>query len=459
MLTTYNQIRVCIVVVLCIILLGQGLWAYKVYRSYQTQWRVIVEKAIEKAILREGQARHELLGGTIFSQLNNDQVDTARYFTKTVRTIDTTFHITFDRHDPFSESKFIQFMNKDELPLDVQRLDSLFRLELVGYHFPLGNTEISYIDLKKNTVLASTSVSSIPFIGWITTEIIPIDIFDTIGIQAHAQIKVFSALGSMGFQLLLSTVFIIICIILLYTVGRTFFWRERVEIMRQNSVNAMTHEFKRPISAAVAQVALIPYYLQKGQFEKVQQYAETVQLELDKLTSYTERVQRLSNNSQDDIVVQRELIPLSDFLYGIVEKHKESEEKTVAISLQIDTLETYIYVDRVHFSNILENLIENAIKYSQETVSIVVEVSDENGQLVIAVKDNGLGISEIDKAQIFNRFYRSEHKEVQKRVGFGLGLTYVRAMVEAHHGTITVASRLGVGSEFKLFIPIKDYAQ
>src|SRR5690606_32578112 len=126
-----------------------------------------------------------------------------------------------------------------------------------------------------------------------STDIIPLDIFNTIGIRAYAEVPTLSIRKKMAFQLVLSGILIAICMFFLLVVIRSFFWREQVAMLRQNSVNAMTHEFKRPISGAVVEASLIPYYPEKGDLDRVQQYAELILLELNKLTSYTERIKKL----------------------------------------------------------------------------------------------------------------------------------------------------------------------
>lgn len=230
--------------------------------------------------------------------------------------------------------------------------------------------------------------------------------------------------------------------------------------MRQDSVNTMTHEFKRPISVAVAKIALIPHYLQKGDSERVQQYVQQSILELNKLNTYTERIQKLSNNSGETITLNEEHIHLQDFFTSLVEKYENAEEKSVKINLSMETRQTTVYAELLHFSNIMDNLIENAIKYSKEnSVQIDIHVSDEKNRLRISVKDNGLGISEKDLPRIFQKFYRSEQKNIQQRTGFGLGLTYVKALVEAHAGDIEVESKIGVGTEFIVSFPIQNDAE
>lgn len=375
-----------------------------------------------------------------------------------IQTADTSFQVTYDRHDPNQELKLLQFLLKDDLPVNVNAMDSLFRKELVDRNFPLAETAIAYLDLKSNRVLDRSDNPSMRKVGWLATDVIPLDIFNTIGISAYAQVPMLSILYRMAFQLILSFILITICLFFLFVVIRTFFWKEKVELMRQDSVNAMTHEFKRPISGAVAQASLIPYYLEKGDLTRVQQYAEFILLELNKLTFYTERIQKLSNNTKETLFLDKKPIDISKFFSSITEKYRQFDEKQIVISCAILTRRQHIDVDLVHFSNIIENMVENAIKYSDEHVTVTITVSDVKDRLQISIKDDGFGIGEKDLPRVFDKFYRGEQKEVQRKVGFGLGLTYVKALTEAHGGDIKVESKWGVGAEFIVYFPVNNDA-
>ena len=121
----------------------------------------------------------------------------------------------------------------------------------------------------------------------------------------------------------------------------------------------------------------------------------------------------------------------------------------MTVNLRFNTLKTAFQADLLHFSNVMDNLIENAIKYnSNSSVKIDIEVSDTSAGLKISVRDNGIGISSMDQKLIFDKFYRVKRNETKNKVGFGLGLTYVKSILEAHGDDIIVNSKLNEGSEF-----------
>src|SRR5690606_3520633 len=142
-----------------------------------------------------------------------------------------------------------------------------------------------------------------------------------------------------------------------------------------------------------------------------------------------ERIQKLSNNNRGTIQLDKKHINIEDFFTALVQKYKDIEEKSVTMNLIMNTSQTTVYTDFLHFSNIMDNLIENAIKYSREDgVQIDIHVPDEQNRLTSSVNDSGLGSAEKYLPCSFQRFYRSGKAAVRHRTGFGLVLTHVTAM-------------------------------
>ena len=450
-----KQIKVCIALTLLAIVIGQGIWIYNMYQTYRYQLHQAIDRAIETAILKEHSNRHEQMGGTIVSVPLTNHQDTARYIIKTIELQDTSFQVTLDRFDPYSDTKVSQFILKDHLPVNVSELDNIFRQELFIRGFPNAKTNIEYIDLSNNRVLNSLHSKS-DIKAYKTAEIKTIDIFNTLGIMAYAQIPVSSILYKMTFQLLLSFSLISICVFFLFAIVKTLFWREKVELMRQESINSMTHEFKRPISSAVAHIALIPYYLEKGDADKAILYSENTLLELNKLTLYTERIQRISSDVNTKLSLNKVLVYLPNFFDRVNEKYAEVPEKKIDLKIDLNTAFKHLTMDLLHMSNVIDNLIENAIKYSKDELSILINIEDVKEGLLIQVKDNGIGISKSEIPSVFKKYFRSGSGPYQPISGFGLGLTYCKLVVEEHGGSISVESELGIGSVFSVMLPIQS---
>jgi signal transduction histidine kinase len=406
-------------------------------------------QAAQKAVLMEISERTEVIGGySVFSNNISNPNDTSRYFKKVVKTEDSTYTFTVDKNDPYINQKIVQFALKDDLPVNLETLNRIFLKEL-SERYPIRNTYFDYLDLKKSKIIKSNKPAN-ALSNYLQTDTVKLDIISSIGVVGYIEVPSSAILNKMGVQLGLSVLLILIGVGCMIYLGRSFVVQWKLERLRQESVNSMTHEFKRPISSAVAMVSLIPFYVKRKDDFKILTYADNTLIELNKLTAYTERIQQISNNEKVNIVLNKAETDIEPLMQSIRERYSDSNNpvKKVTIQTTINTKRKYLFVDILHFSNVLDNLVENAIKYSTAEVLIQINVTDVNEGIKISVKDDGLGIAAYDLKFIFDRFYRSNRKELKRKTGFGLGLTYVKSMVEAHGGVISVTSTINEGSEF-----------
>jgi signal transduction histidine kinase len=333
--------------------------------------------------------------------------------------------------------------------------------------FPVKDTYVEHYDLNGNRLINSSRADSYPGSGlYVSSDMMVIDIMDSMGVKAYVDNPVITLLRRMVYQLVLSIVLIMIAIACLFALGRTITIQWKKEKMRQDSVDSMTHEFRRPISAAISLVSLIPHYLKNNNVAKASQYALLAMNELNKLTAYTSRIQQISNNDKSTLSLDKSKIEVRPFLEALTEKYRlpaKTPDATgynnepVKMNLHIRPEHPVIYADENHFANVIENLIENAIKYSGEDLVIDLSVDYDGEYLRISVKDNGIGISASDLKRIFDRFYRARHRAVRRKPGFGLGLTYVKSIVKSHGGVVEVNSQgVGSGSEFIVLMPIDN---
>lgn len=446
-----------IAIVLIFIAANQVIWISNMYNLHKRELIDLANQSVEKAMFMELAERSEIIGGhRVFSTNISNPNDTSRYFTKRVQTKDSTYIFTIDKHDPNTMNKIIQFVLQKDLPVNLEKLNTLFKKELSS-RYPIQSTYFDYLNLKTNKLISTNQPADISS-NYISTDTIPLDIISSIGIVGYVEVPDLIILRKMGYQLALSVLLILIGMGGMVYLGKSFVVQWRLEKHRQESVNAMTHEFKRPISGAVAMVSLIPFYAAKNNLEKVTDYANNTMTELNKLTAYTESIQQISNNEKGNIILNKEPIAIQAFFESIMERYTDQEngEKKVTIQLNPNTERTYINADLIHFSNVMDNLVENAIKYSTSDVTIDISITDSKEGFQIAVEDNGIGISPYDLRFIFDKFYRSNRKEMKNKAGLGLGLTYVKSIVEAHRGTISAESKLNQGSKFTVELKVES---
>ena len=130
------------------------------------------------------------------------------------------------------------------------------------------------------------------------------------------------------------------------------------------------------------------------------------------------------------------------------------EEKQGKLEVELEAENDLVLADEVHFTNLINNLLDNAVKYSKENLHIKLSTKNAGNQLKIKIEDNGIGMNKETLSRIFEKFYRAHTGNVHNVKGFGLGLSYVKTMIDAHHGTINAESVLGKGSSFCIMIPL-----
>lgn len=229
--------------------------------------------------------------------------------------------------------------------------------------------------------------------------------------------------------------------------------QHRIESFRSNFVHAMIHELKRPI----ATLKMCVSYMGNEQLMQDVANRQTViadsHLALDSLSAYFAKLRDLTFSRATEIPLNLSSFSLRDLLNICIGKLNPSNNKKVVVNLHPDT-DITITADKIHLINIIDNLLENAVKYSREDVHIEIDYQEQdNDSIRISVKDNGLGISKSDSRHIFEKFYRSRAVIDKGIPGMGLGLTYVRMLVEAHRGTIRIESEQTSGSTFIIELP------
>ena len=189
--------------------------------------------------------------------------------------------------------------------------------------------------------------------------------------------------------------------------------------------------------------------------EKIQRdkYLRICQEQLQRLSGLVEQILSMSMERRKTFRLHPEVLSIEGILEPLIEQHKLKSEKPVHISMDIEPSGLTLTADRTHFSNIISNLIDNAIKYSPEEAEVNIRCrqtcSAEQGELVeITISDRGIGIDSEKQKHIFDKFYRVPTGNLHNVKGYGLGLFYVKTMTEKHGGSVSVKSEPGKGSTF-----------
>jgi signal transduction histidine kinase len=409
----------------------------------------MISQCLSLSIDQDLMYRMEQLGGPIVFRFEQD---TTQIKQKKIVTEDTTIYFTVDRNDFYNHQKILQLQLKLIDPIDITQLDTLFNQMLIEKGIPVKETVIELYDKDKDKTTLSSKLKKNIYWQSYETERVYVDILNSIGIRAYVQTPYFAIFQKMALQLFLSFVLIVAVMISLFRLSRTIFRQRKEEKIKQNFVHTMTHELKRPIATSI----LILDYLQYQTVKKnlsADESLDSVIFELKKLNSYVEKIQEISQGEEGQIELNKEPVALLPFFRKLQEKYESAGEKEVHLRLQIEK-DVSLITDRLHFSNIMENLTENSIKYSGDSVTIEISVSLINKQIRIVHRDNGWGISKSEINHIFEKFYRGVSVEKRRKSGFGLGLSYVQTMMKSLGGEITVSSKENEFTEFILLFNI-----
>jgi signal transduction histidine kinase len=236
---------------------------------------------------------------------------------------------------------------------------------------------------------------------------------------------------------------------------RTVVHLKSLEEMKSDFTNNMTHELKTPLAVAYSAVDTLLNFKQGENRDKRNQYLQICIEQLSHLSVLVEQILCVSMERTRKITLNKETVELKPFIAQIASNHTLKANKPVDIHIDIQPETLSVHADATHLNNIINNLIDNAVKYAtpEEAVEITVASYMEKEFCILSVKDNGMGISPENQKLIFDRFYRVPQGNLHDVKGFGLGLSYVKSIVERHGGCITVKSALHKGAEFIIKIP------
>lgn len=231
--------------------------------------------------------------------------------------------------------------------------------------------------------------------------------------------------------------------------------QKRLSEVRTDFINNMTHELKTPIST----IGLSSEMLMRGDFskepEKIQRYASVIYKENKRLQNQVERVLNVAKMDKEDLSLKKESLEIHELLKEAKDNFEFNQlTHGGSIDLQLGATTSTIKADPVHISNVVYNLLDNAIKYTQGEPTIVVRTWNEKNGLSLEFVDNGIGMKREDIKQIFEKFYRVPTGNLHNVKGFGLGLYYVKLIIEEHNGKIDVKSTVGKGSTFTIWLPL-----
>jgi two-component system phosphate regulon sensor histidine kinase PhoR len=366
------------------------------------------------------------------------------------------------------------FMDPDELleNIDKDNLDKYLKSELVSKNIDLDYEYGVYSKVYKSyfiengsytaTIGDTTKSSNVAAMNPLYKAEYKISLFDNeIADPGHLNIyfpgkKRFLWSNVIGILLssILFTGLILFCFS--YTIY-VIFHQKKVSEMKTDFINNMTHEFKTPIAtiSLASDSILSPSILENK--DKVTRFINIIKQENKRMLSQVEKVLQMAQIEKENAELRFNPLNIHEAIEdAVINAELKIQAKGGTITTNLLAQKPVIIADGTHISSIINNLLDNAEKYTPESPLITIETKDVKDGIEFSVSDNGIGMSKDALKLIFEKFYRVHTGNLHDVKGFGLGLSYVKAMVDAHHGKVSVKSELGKGSIFTIFLPEKQ---
>ncbi len=345
-----------------------------------------------------------------------------------------------------------------EKRIDITFLDSVVRTELANDDLPKTYRFMVANDLGipvQFTHPPSTYDSSLDTLLTGKTTLFPSNILDE-DFYLHIyfpQQRMF-LLKEMWGSFSVSLTLIILIVAALIFMFKTIKAQEKISEIKNDFISNMTHEFKTPISTiSLACEALGDHDMVASDNPETAPYVRMIQEENKRLSTLVERILQSAVIDRGELNLQKEPITLNEVLLEIAKTASfriQSLGGKLTLDLPAETVE--ILSDKLHLTNVISNLVDNAIKYSDKAPIIEISLRRENKKIYLSVKDHGIGINKEYIDKIFDKLYRIPTGNLHNVKGFGLGLSYVKAISEMEGWTVNVKSKFGEGSEFTLVI-------
>jgi two-component system phosphate regulon sensor histidine kinase PhoR len=260
--------------------------------------------------------------------------------------------------------------------------------------------------------------------------------------------------------IVLSIIFTLIIIIVYVSTISQLLKQKQISQIKSDFINNMTHEFKTPIATINLVLDSIKNPKIINDQQKVLNYLNMIKVENKRMNDQVENVLRISKLERNQLNIEKVNTNLHDLINNAV-SHLDLiiKNKNGSIKLNLDAEHTNIKANKGHFTNVIINILDNAIKYTENNPKITITTSNidkilNEKDIVLTISDNGIGMSKQVIEKIFHKFYREQSGDLHNVKGHGLGLAYVKRIVKFHRGEINVKSKVGLGSDFSIKIPI-----
>lgn len=454
----------------------QGYWLWNSYNIEKQQFRNIINETLQQAIDEDLTMRMESMKNDTTPDAPHGEVEfnfqldstthsgngqhPRKFSSRTqLRTENTSDSIVFQAYKPENTPmmriafKGIWQAINGLSPVNIEKVDSLWSalLEAEG----INNRHFIDFTLGTDTLIASSLPDDQTPTDLLPTQKIGVSVDDSIGIQGFIIAPSETVMKQMGPLLLASLLLIVITTACYIYLIRTILRQKTIAQIKNDFVNNMTHELKTPITITYSAIDALQTFNFVEQKETRDEYFTLCRQQLKHLSGLVEKILSMAVDERKNFRLQKERFQILPVVESLVQQFKLKADKPVSFDIGCLPEDLPVYADKLHFTNVISNMIDNSIKYSGKSVHIFIRIKETEKGVRICLTDNGEGIPSNHLNRIFERFYRVPKGNIHDVKGFGLGLSYVKDVVERHNGTIAVESKEKTGSTFTIFIPEK----
>ena len=255
--------------------------------------------------------------------------------------------------------------------------------------------------------------------------------------------------ASLKWVLLGAITFMMVILAAFFVTIRSLLVQKKLSEIKSDFINNMTHEFKTPIATISLAVDAMRNEKVQASPEKMAYFSGIIKDENIRMNKHVETILQAAHMDREELKLNPVPLHLHELIEGAIDNHQlQLKEKNGEVVLHLDAVPDVILADDIHFSNLISNLIDNAIKYAAAAPVITITTYIKGSSIFVSVADNSIGMTDETVKRIFEKFYRAHTGNLHNVKGFGLGMSYVKTVIDAHKGSIAVTSKLGEGSVF-----------
>lgn len=252
-----------------------------------------------------------------------------------------------------------------------------------------------------------------------------------------------------------SVVFTLMIVAAFFVTVSALLRQKKLSAIKNDFINNMTHEFKTPLATISLAVDALRNEKVLADKEKSEYFSGIIKEENKRMNKHVETILQSALLDRQEVKLNLKPLHAHAVISEVLENFElQLQNKKAKAEVHLNASNDLVMGDDVHFTNLISNLVDNAIKYSKENLYIKITTHSTNRHIVVRIEDNGIGMSKETQRRIFEKFYRAHTGNIHNVKGFGLGLSYVKTMVDAHNGRIRVDSTLGKGTTFTIEVPL-----